>query len=44
MVAKVEVTLALGGVLVDEVVETSDQQVLATRLGFSTIRVKVNVS
>ena len=43
MVAEVPVTLALGAELIDEVVETSDQQILATRLGFSSIRIKVNV-
>ena len=44
MVAKVLVTLALGAELIDEVVETSDQQILATRLDFSAIRIEVNVS
>ena len=44
MVAEVAVTLILGAVRVDEVVETSDQQVLATALGLSTIWVEVNVS
>ena len=44
MVAEVPVILALGAELIDEVVETSDQQVLATALGLSTIWVEVNMS
>ena len=44
MVAEVPITLILGAVRVDEVVETSNQQVLATALGLSTIRVEVNMS
>ena len=44
MVTEVLETLVLGAELIDEVVETSNQQILATRLGFSSIRIKVNVS
>ena len=44
MVAEVPVTLILGAVRVDEVVETANQQVLATALGLSTIWIEVNMS
>ena len=44
MVAEVPVTLILGAVRVDEVVETSNQQVLATALGLSAVGVEINMS
>ena len=37
-------TLVFGAEQIDEVIETSNKQILATRLGFSSIRIEVNVS
>ena len=44
MVTEVLETLIFGAELIDEVIETSNKQILATRLGFSSIRIEVNVS